>query len=80
LKKAKENLRRIEEEVARGAYVSENRVPTFNEVAQAWLEFKKAEPPSFDLVGLRGAHQEPIFRVRGVQGKSGAADRWRRGG
>lgn len=40
-KKAKEKLRKIEEEVARGTYAPENRVPTFNEVAQAWLEFKK---------------------------------------
>lgn len=41
LKKAKEELRRVEEQIARGTYVLESRVPTFNEVARAWLEFKK---------------------------------------
>lgn len=41
LKKAKEALRQIEDQVTRRVYVGENKVPTFPEVAAAWLLFKK---------------------------------------
>src|SRR5512147_2510864 len=41
LKKAKEELRRIEEQIARGLYMPDKRIPTFKDVAQGWLEFKK---------------------------------------
>ena len=41
LKKAKEALRQIEDQVTRRVYVGEDKVPTFPEVAEAWLLFKK---------------------------------------
>lgn len=42
LSKAREVLRKIEEQVMLGVYVGESRTPTFKEVATAWLEHKKA--------------------------------------
>jgi integrase len=42
LKKAKEALRQIEDQVMRGIYVGEDKVPTFPQVAEAWLLFKKS--------------------------------------
>lgn len=41
LKQAKQALRLIEEQVARGIYVGESRIPTFKQVAEMWLEHKK---------------------------------------
>ncbi len=40
-KRAKEILREIEDQLARGIYLSERRIPIFAEVAQKWLENKK---------------------------------------
>jgi integrase len=39
--KAKEELRSIEEMVEKGIYLPSNRMPTFDRVAQNWLEYKK---------------------------------------
>lgn len=39
--KAKEILREIEDKLAKGNYIPENKVPIFREVAQDWLEYKK---------------------------------------
>lgn len=41
LSRAREVLRKIEEQVVLGVYVGESRVPTFKEVATAWLEHKR---------------------------------------
>ncbi len=43
-KKAKELLREIEDQLARGIYTAETRIPTFFEVAKEWLKYKK--PPN----------------------------------
>ena len=40
LKEAKEKLREIEDQIARGLYVPDKRVPTFKETAEQWLEDK----------------------------------------
>lgn len=41
LKSAKEKLREIEEQISRGLYMPEKRIPTFKKVADQWLEYKK---------------------------------------
>ena len=41
LKKAKEKLREIEDQLAKGIYISETKIPTFPGVAKEWLKHKK---------------------------------------
>jgi len=41
LKKAKEKLREIEDQLTKGIYISETKIPTFPEVAKEWLKHKK---------------------------------------
>jgi integrase len=41
LKKAKEALRQIEDQLESGVYIGEDKVPIFPQVAEAWLAFKK---------------------------------------
>jgi integrase len=40
-KKAKEKLRNIEDQVARGVFIPDKKIPTFKEVAEDWLKYKK---------------------------------------
>ncbi len=40
-KKAKEKLREIEDQLRRGIYLPEKRIPLFKKVAEDWLEYKK---------------------------------------
>ncbi len=40
-KRAREILREIEEQLARGTYLTDKKIPTFGELAKEWLEFKK---------------------------------------
>ena len=40
-KRARERLREIEEQVARGLYLPEKRIPTFKRVAKDWLVYKQ---------------------------------------
>ena len=42
LKQAKDSLRDIENQLARGVYVPVKEVPLFKIVAKDWLEYKKA--------------------------------------
>ncbi len=39
--KAREAIREIEDQLARGIYIPDKKIPTFSEVAGDWLEFKK---------------------------------------
>ncbi|MEE4355027.1 MAG: tyrosine-type recombinase/integrase [Desulfococcaceae bacterium] len=39
--KAKEVLREIEDQLSKGVYLPEKKIPTFKEVAADWLEYKK---------------------------------------
>ncbi len=41
LKKAKDKLREIEDQLAKGTYIPEKKTPAFGEVAKDWLEYKK---------------------------------------
>ena len=41
LKKAKEMLREIEEQISRGLHMPDKKIPTFRKVAENWLEYKK---------------------------------------
>ena len=41
LKKAKEKLREIEEQISRGLFMPDKKIPTFNQVADDWLQHKK---------------------------------------
>jgi integrase len=41
MKQARKALRKIEEQVSRGIYIEEGRIPAFKQVAEAWLEHKK---------------------------------------
>ena len=43
LKKAKEKLREIEDQLSKGIYIPETEIPTFSQVAKKWLKHKK--PP-----------------------------------
>jgi len=40
-KKAIESLREIEDQVRRGIYLPERKIPTFKEVAKDWIEYKR---------------------------------------
>ena len=42
LKQAKDKLREIEDSIAMGVYLPAKQVPTFKEVAEAWLSHKRA--------------------------------------
>jgi len=39
--KAREAMRDIEDQIARGIYLPDKRIPLFSEVAKQWIEFKK---------------------------------------
>ena len=39
--RAKEAMREIEDQLARGIYLPEKKIPIFSEVARDWLEYKK---------------------------------------
>ena len=41
LKKAKEKLREIEDQLAKGIYIPETEIPIFSKVAEEWLDHKK---------------------------------------
>ncbi|ACN17856.1 Phage integrase family protein [Desulforapulum autotrophicum HRM2] len=41
LKAAKEELRKVEDDLATGNYISPKKTPTFDQVAQEWLDHKK---------------------------------------
>lgn len=40
-KKAKDKLREIEDQIARGVFIPDKKIPMFKEVAEDWLEYKK---------------------------------------
>ena len=40
LKKAKEKLREIEDQIAKGIYLPDNKIPVFSEVAEEWINHK----------------------------------------
>ena len=40
-KKAKEKLREIEDQLRRGIYLPDRKIPTFKVVAKDWIEYKK---------------------------------------
>ena len=40
-KKAKEKLREIEDQLRRGIYLPDKKIPTFKQVAKDWIEYKK---------------------------------------
>ena len=40
-KKARESMREIEDQVARGIYLPDKKIPLFSRVAEDWLEYKK---------------------------------------
>jgi integrase len=40
-KKANGKLREIEDQIAKGVYIPDRRIPTFKQAAKAWLELKK---------------------------------------
>jgi hypothetical protein len=40
-KDAKDKLLEIEDQLAKGIYIPENKIPTFKQVADDWLEYKK---------------------------------------
>ena len=40
LKKAKTRLRDIEDQLQNGTYIQSDKVPTFSEVADDWLDYK----------------------------------------
>jgi len=41
LKKAKEKLREIEDQLSKGNYIPNKKIPLFKDVAEDWLEYKK---------------------------------------
>lgn len=40
LKKAKEKLREIEDQIVKGIYLPDNKIPVFSEVAEEWISHK----------------------------------------
>ena len=40
-KKAKEGMREIEDQISRGIYLPDKRIPLFKEVAKEWVEYKR---------------------------------------
>lgn len=51
LKNAKERLREIEEQISRGLYMPDKKIPLFEKAAKQWLEYKKANirPSPWDM-------------------------------
>jgi len=44
-KKATEKLREVEDQLRRGIYLPDKKIPTFKQVAKDWVEFKKSNGP-----------------------------------
>ena len=65
---ARNELRAIEEQVDRGAYLSAREIPTFKKVAVEWLKHKEAFSSDYRLGGMRGAHEKPFWRPGPDQG------------
>ena len=64
---AKKELQKIEYKISRGTYVPEKRVPTFQEVAESWLEYKKQSVRASTWDGYDGHlrnHFESIDRIK----------------
>ena len=40
-KKAQESLREIEDQVRKGIFIPERRIPAFKDVAKDWIDYKK---------------------------------------
>jgi len=47
--KAKENLLEIENQLSKGSYIPDLKIPLFKQVAEDWLEFKKPNIRGGDL-------------------------------
>ena len=52
--KAKESMREIEDQIARGIYLPDKKIPIFSKVAKDWLEFKKQNVRDSTWVGYEG--------------------------
>jgi integrase len=70
-KKAKEKLREVEDQIARGVFIPDKKIPMFKEVAIDWLQFKKPDirPATVEMYEghiknhLLGFASTPINRI-----------------
>ena len=53
-KKAKEAMREIEDQIARGIYLPDKKIPIFSKVAEDWLEYKKPNVRASTLKMYKG--------------------------
>ena len=59
-KKAHGKLREVEDQLKRGIYIPDRRIPTFREVAEDWIEYKKLNVRASSLKMYKG-HLENHF-------------------
>ena len=53
-KKAHDKLRGVEDQLKRGIYIPDRRIPTFKEVAEDWIEYKKPNIRASSLKMYKG--------------------------
>ena len=59
-KKAREALQDIEDQLRRGIFIPDRKIPTFDKVAKDWLEYKKTNVRASTLK-MYGGHLENHF-------------------
>ena len=74
-KKAREAMREIEDQVARGIYLPDRKIPTFSKVAKDWLEYKKPNVRESTLKCIKGI-LNTIFRIWIISRSTGS--QWQR--
>ncbi len=66
-KKAREAMRDIEDQLARGIYLPDKKVPLFSKVAEDWLEYKKANVRQSTWNGYKGYFKNHFESLNGVK-------------
>ena len=65
--KAKEAMREIEDQLARGIYLPEKKIPIFAKVAKDWLEYKKQNVRKSTWTGYQGHLKNHFAAVNNIK-------------
>lgn len=66
-KKARESMREIEDQLRKGIYLPDKRIPLFSQVAQNWLDHKKANVRASTWEMYRGHLRHHFAKVDGIK-------------
>ena len=65
--KAKEAMREIEDQLARGVYLPDKKIPLFSEVAKDWIEYKKPNIRASTLKGYKGYFKNQFKTLKDIK-------------